>query len=97
MAKTETSDTGVASNDAYTGLLAISLIALIVGSVLLFLDYSQHSGTPPRLTGIPKFEAKKEEIKQPQSVPPGENKDGKDAVKDGKDAVKDGPKDGEAK
>ncbi len=97
MAKTETSDTGVASNDAYTGLLAISLIALIVGSALLFLDYSQHSATPPRVTGIPKFEAKKEEIK-PQIVnPPGEIKDGKEAVKDGKDAAKDGPKDGEAK
>jgi hypothetical protein len=103
MAKTETSDTGVASNDAYTGLLAISLIALIVGSVLLFLDYSQHSATPPRLTGIPKYEAKKDDAKPPVNVPPLVDKDGKDAaVKDGKDAAKDaaakdGVKDAEAK
>jgi hypothetical protein len=31
-----------ATNDAYTGMLAISLCALIVGCVLLYLDYSQY-------------------------------------------------------
>ena len=95
MAKTETSDTGVASNDAYTGLLAISLIALLVGSVLLYLDYSQHSAKPPTTQGIPKYEARKDDTKPPQIVPPqldkdGALKDGKDALKDGKDALKDG-------
>jgi hypothetical protein len=29
-------------NDAYTGMLIVSLIALILGGVLLFLDYSQY-------------------------------------------------------
>ena len=36
-----------ATNDAFTGMLAISLIALIAGCALLFLDYSQYSGNPP--------------------------------------------------
>jgi hypothetical protein len=29
-------------NDAYTGMLIVSLIALLLGGVLLFLDYSQY-------------------------------------------------------
>lgn len=29
-------------SDAYTGILAISLIALIIGSVFLYLDYTQY-------------------------------------------------------
>jgi hypothetical protein len=31
-----------ATNDAYTGMLAIALIVLIVGCVFLYLDYSQY-------------------------------------------------------
>src|SRR4029077_9308692 len=31
-----------ATNDAYTGMLGISLFALILGCVLLYLDYSQY-------------------------------------------------------
>ena len=36
-------------NDVYTGLLAISLVAMIVSCVLLYLDYSQYAGkaAPP--------------------------------------------------
>ncbi len=30
------------TNDAYTGMLGISLFALILGCVLLYLDYSQY-------------------------------------------------------
>jgi hypothetical protein len=40
-------DTSVARNDAYTGMLAISLIALLAGTVLLFLDYSQYPDKSP--------------------------------------------------
>jgi hypothetical protein len=38
-----------ATNDAYTGMLAIALLALIGGCVLLYLDYSQYpdSKQPP--------------------------------------------------
>ena len=35
------------SNDAWTGMLAISLLALITGCVLLFLDYSQYPSKDP--------------------------------------------------
>ncbi len=34
-------------NDAYTGLLAISLIAQIVGVVFFYLDYSAYPTTKP--------------------------------------------------
>ncbi len=85
----ETSDTGVATNDAYTGLLAISLIALLVGSLLLFLDWSQHSGTPPRPAAIPKYEAPKNQPQEKQPVV--EKKDDgkeKEAAKEDKEKAK---------
>lgn len=34
-------------SDAYTGLLSISLIGMIAGSVFLYLDYANYSQTPP--------------------------------------------------
>ena len=43
MAKTTTvEETAKPTNDAYTGMLAISLIALIVGCALLYLDINQY-------------------------------------------------------
>lgn len=45
--KQAVSDEPKATNDAYTGMLAVSLIALIVGCVLLYLDYSQYGSEPP--------------------------------------------------
>ena len=45
--KTETADTAPATNDAYTGMLVIALLALIVGSVFLYLDYAQYSEKAP--------------------------------------------------
>jgi hypothetical protein len=36
-----------ATNDAYTGMLAISLLAMIAGSALLFLDYQQYPDQNP--------------------------------------------------
>jgi hypothetical protein len=44
-------------SDVYTGLLAISLIAMIVSSILLFLDYRQYGETKappvPRVDPMP--------------------------------------------
>jgi len=38
-------------SDVYAGLLFASLVALLTGCALLFLDYSQYGGrTPPALT-----------------------------------------------
>ena len=34
-------------NDAYTGLLFISFLALVISSILLFLDYNQYGTTNP--------------------------------------------------
>jgi hypothetical protein len=36
-----------ATNDAWTGMLAISLLALLAGCALLFLDYSQYPTKDP--------------------------------------------------
>lgn len=41
--------TGPAS-DVYTGLLAISLAAMIAGCVLLYLDFAQYGSKKPDLT-----------------------------------------------
>src|SRR6516225_1112168 len=35
-------------SDVYTGLLALSLIAMIVSSLLLFLDYNQYGSVAPQ-------------------------------------------------
>jgi hypothetical protein len=41
-------------NDAYTGMLAISLLALLTGCVLLYLDYEQYGDKPaPKITREP--------------------------------------------
>jgi hypothetical protein len=45
-------------NDAYTGLLAISLGALITGCVLLYLDYSSYP------------QSKKPDVPKPTAVQP---------------------------
>jgi hypothetical protein len=49
----DTPDAAPAHNDAYTGMLGIALLALITGSVLLYLDYSQYDGKSPPPT--PKY------------------------------------------
>jgi len=36
-----------ATNDAWTGMLAISLLALLAGCAFLYLDYSQYPGKDP--------------------------------------------------
>jgi len=49
MAKTEAKPTA----DAYTGMLAISLLSLIIGCALLYLDYSQYPERPPQVPKAP--------------------------------------------
>jgi homeobox protein ESX1 len=36
-------------NDVYTGLLTISLVAMLVSCLLLYLDYSQYGGPAPKV------------------------------------------------
>jgi hypothetical protein len=51
-------DVAVPANDAWTGMLAISLLALVIGCVLLFLDWSRHSEKPTSFTLPPVIDAK---------------------------------------
>jgi hypothetical protein len=36
-----------ATNDAYTGMLIVSLVALLAGGALVYLDYSRHLPKDP--------------------------------------------------
>ena len=76
---TETQEsTYKATNDAYTGMLIISLLALIAGAVFLFLDFNQYPAVqPPKIPAnapvLPKVEAP---APQAQPAPtPEENKE----------------------
>ena len=40
-------------SDAYTGLLTVSLLALLAGAVFLYLDYSQYPTSAPPKVGPP--------------------------------------------
>lgn len=78
--KDATSDGTVAVNDAWTGLLIISLIALMVGAGFLGWDYYMYSEKPlptvPKLVGTPPGQPG-----QQQPPPPGKG-DEKDKDKD---------------
>jgi len=57
------------ANDAYTGMLAISLVALLIGSAVLFLDFNQYPSTPPPKVDY-SFKARQEppdQIPRPQA------------------------------
>jgi hypothetical protein len=84
--ESEVKDTGVPTNDAYTGMLIISLLALIVGSVLLYLDYTQYPTSPPANKGLPPPpELKKPGAVEPKLAPPEVKKDGDAVPLPGKD------------
>ncbi len=91
-------DAPPATNDAYTGMLAISLLALIGGCVLLYLDYSQYPDskgpTIPKAPGIVTGKdgpAKVEPPPKAEPAPKNEPAPKADAAK--ADAAKDEPKD----
>lgn len=44
-------------SDAYTGMLVISLVAMVTGCVLLYLDWSQYPDKPPTPPAPVKIEA----------------------------------------
>jgi hypothetical protein len=50
---TSRSDAPPAKSDAYTGLLLISLLAMLTGIVLLYLDWSQYPDQKPQLPSRP--------------------------------------------
>ena len=63
------------TNDAYTGMLGISLFALVLGCVLLYLDYSQYPDSkapPPKAPPVATGGQAGED--QPKAAPPGAKK-----------------------
>ena len=60
------------TTDAYTGMLAISLLALIAACVFLFLDYSQYpeKAPPPVPKAAPPEAAVKAPPPPPKAEPP---------------------------
>ena len=89
MAETTTTETtSRPTNDAYTGMLAIAMLALAGGSALMFLDFSQYPDrNPPALKkeplALPKAEAPPKVEAPAQPMPIDEAK--KDEMKKDKD------------
>lgn len=95
MARKYDETTAKPANDAYTGMLAISLIALLIGSTLLYLDYAQYPATPPSKVTVAfkdRSDRDQGEVKPaPEKKGPDEPPD--DAKDEKKDEKKDAPKD----
>jgi outer membrane biosynthesis protein TonB len=94
------------TNDAYTGMLAIALLALIAGSALMYLDYSQYpmrkpDPLPKAPVLLPKSEPPAPKVEAPDEKKDETKKDEKkdDAKEEMKkdDAKKDEPKKEEMK
>ena len=75
-----------ASNDAYTGMLAISLIALLIGTGAIYMDYSRYAGQPKPLQ-VTFTEPPAAEVVEPKNRPPVDD-DQKDKDKDKDPAAK---------
>jgi hypothetical protein len=76
---TKTEPTSLAKNDAYTGMLIVSLLALLFGGVLLFLDYNQYPDkNPPKVAKV----APEAAIPPAGDQQAGENKKGEAGPKD---------------
>jgi hypothetical protein len=77
-AKNDSGTLPPATNDAYTGMLAISLCALIVGCVLLYLDYSHYPDSkapavpkaPPIATPAPQQQGAEPQVAPKQDEAP---------------------------
>ncbi len=71
---TNTTPRAKATNDAYTGMLAISLIALLIGTGAIYMDYSRYAGQPPKLqpavTERPALEPIQPKDRQPENPEP---------------------------
>jgi hypothetical protein len=57
-------------NDAYTGLLAISLLAQIVGVVFFYLDWNAYPTSKPTVPQMPNLSAPAAGGVAPAPVPP---------------------------
>ena len=71
MAKRQSSSEPKPRSDAYTGLLVVSLLALIAGCVFLYLDYDQYPGGKP-----PTVQERKPAAPEPKPAAPKSADDG---------------------
>src|SRR5437660_3836068 len=82
MARKYEEQTAKPTNDAYTGMLAISFVALLVGCALLYLDYDQYSNKlPEKLNTSVKSRPAPEAPAKP-AVKEGEKKEPDEGAKD---------------
>jgi hypothetical protein len=70
-AKPETSDGSIAVNDAWTGMLAVSFLALAIGAGFLFYDWyflypESQPPAPTKFTLTPPGAPQKEKEKEPE-------------------------------
>jgi hypothetical protein len=83
--KDEESDGTIAVNDAWTGMLAISLIALVVATVFLFLDYNNYGEAPKHVPLAPPKMSPPPVVVEPKEKEKGQDKEAeKDAMPDKK-------------
>src|SRR5262245_54536415 len=87
------SDGSIAVNDAWTGMLAISLLALVVASGFLLYDYLQMSGEPKLYNFTTKMPGTPPKVVQPPPPGPPEIKDKDKEMEKDKEKDKDGEKD----
>jgi len=67
----ESSGGSIPVNDAWTGMLAISLLALMIGTGFLTYDYLQYSD---KLPDVPKLVSKQPAAEKPPAEKPPEEK-----------------------
>jgi hypothetical protein len=81
MARTDdTPKTSIPTNDAWTGMLAVSLAALVLGSVFLFMDWMQYSKKPDPVVKMPSSVIQDQSpAPAPADGQPPDDKGGKDA------------------
>jgi hypothetical protein len=92
MARKNDETTARPVNDAYTGMLALSLIALLVGSTLLYLDYAQYPDKAPSKVSVA-FKARPDFEQGDVKPAPAPEKKADEPGEEGKDEKKDAPKD----
>jgi hypothetical protein len=73
------------ANDAYTGMLAVSFVALLIGCAALYFDYSRYpAAVPPKVDYTFKDRSAPEQIERApradkqadDNPPPGDDKEG---------------------
>ena len=82
MATKDDEKTSLPTNDAWTGMLLISLLALIAGCVLLFLDWNNYgTGKPQKMQQAPITQQQDEDAAKANKEQPAEQQPPADGKK----------------